>query len=124
MAGIRKIFGKIKDSLAGFERKIFASIMSFVFTREIAKVVYIVSKLTGVSAFTADVRASASTKDVIKLSIAAIIAGAILPTAVLQVSTVNTTGWNTSAQALWPLVPIFLVLGVALVFIKIVIDKL
>ena len=66
----------------------------------------------------------ASTKDIIKISIAAIVASAILPTAVSNVSQVNTTGWNASAQALWPLVPIFLVLGVALVFIKIVLDKL
>jgi flagellar biosynthesis protein FlhB len=74
--------------------------------------------------FAADTGAASGTKDVIKLAIAAIIAGAILPTAVSEVSTVNTTGWNSSAQALWPLVPIFLVLGVALVFIKIVLDKL
>jgi len=74
--------------------------------------------------FANDIKARTGTKDVIKLSIAAIIAGAILPTAVSQVSSVNTTGWNSSAAALWPLVPIFLVLGVALVFIKIVLDKL
>jgi Flp pilus assembly pilin Flp len=77
-----------------------------------------------VRAFARNTSGASGTKDVIKLSIAAIIAGAILPTAVSQVSTVNTTGWNSSAAALWPLVPIFLVLGVALVFIKIVLDKL
>ena len=74
--------------------------------------------------FWKDVKAVSGTKDIIKISIAAIIASAILPTAVSNVSQVNTTGWNASAQALWPLVPIFIVLAVALVFIKVVVDKL
>jgi len=74
--------------------------------------------------FRRDIRGATGTKEIIKLAIGAIIAGAILPTAVSEVSTVNTSGWNASAAALWPLVPIFLVLGAALVFIKIVMDKL
>jgi flagellar biosynthesis protein FlhB len=78
----------------------------------------------GMRRFGKDRKAGTGTKDIIKISIAAIIASAILPTAVSNVSQVNTSGWNTSAQALWPLVPIFIVLAVALVFIKVVIDKL
>jgi flagellar biosynthesis protein FlhB len=78
----------------------------------------------GMKKFGKDIKAVSGTKDIIKISIAAIIASAILPTAVSNVSQVNTTGWNASAQALWPLVPIFIVLAVALVFIKVVVDKL
>jgi len=62
--------------------------------------------------------------DIVKLSIAAIVAAALIPTAVTQVSTVNTSGWNQTAATLWPLVPVFLVLGIALVFFKIVQKKI
>jgi hypothetical protein len=65
-----------------------------------------------------------SISDVVKLAIAAIVAAALIPTAVTQVSTVNTTGWDQTAATLWPLVPVFLVLGIALVFFKIVEKKI
>jgi hypothetical protein len=63
-------------------------------------------------------------KSIVKLAIGAIVAAAILPTAIENVSSVSTTGWDQSAAALWPLIPIFIVLSIALVFIKEVLKKL
>ncbi|TDA25143.1 MAG: hypothetical protein DSO00_09030 [Archaeoglobi archaeon] len=55
---------------------------------------------------------------IIGLAIGLLIAASIVPVALTNLNTVNTTGWDPTAKTLWPLLSIFGVLGVVLIFMK------
>jgi len=62
-------------------------------------------------------------RSIISLAIALIIASAIMPVALTNLASVNTSGWDPTAKTLWPLLSIFAVLGVVLIFLKYVTKK-
>jgi hypothetical protein len=64
-----------------------------------------------------DVRAEAS--KIISLAVALLIAGVLMPVAISQIYSANTTGWNTAVALVFTvLLPVLAVIAVALIFFK------
>ena len=65
-----------------------------------------------------DVRGTGEMQKIIGLAIALIIASAIMPVALSNLASVNTSDWDPTAKTLWPLVSIFGVLAIVLIFLR------
>jgi small-conductance mechanosensitive channel len=71
----------------------------------------------------ADSKASGEMQKIIGLAISLLIASSIMPVTLSNLAQVNTTGWDTTAKTLWPLLSIFGVLAIVLIFMKYVTKK-
>lgn len=58
---------------------------------------------------------------IVALVVVAILASALIPTAITSIVGVNTTTWGTGAIAMWGVIGIFVVLCVLLIFVGIAI---
>jgi predicted membrane channel-forming protein YqfA (hemolysin III family) len=63
-------------------------------------------------------RGTGEMQKIIGLAISLLIAASIIPVALTNLNQVNTTGWDTTARTLWPLLSIFGVLAVVLIFMR------
>jgi ABC-type bacteriocin/lantibiotic exporter with double-glycine peptidase domain len=72
---------------------------------------------TGFIKLLKDTRAEAS--KIISISVALLIAGVLLPVALSQIYSANTTGWNTAVALVFTvLLPVLAVIAIALIFFK------
>lgn len=55
-----------------------------------------------------------SVATIIGLAVALIVASAIFPTAISNITNANQTGWDTTTVSLWDLLPVFAVIALAL----------
>jgi len=55
---------------------------------------------------------------VITLVLAAVIAGALVPTAIQNIHGANQTGWTTSEKAVWSVLALVVIIAVAYAFFK------
>lgn len=69
---------------------------------------------TQLTPFISDTRAESGAGKVIQLFIIAILAGALLPTAIAQLVGVNTSNWSTTDVLMWGLLSTFIILAVVL----------
>jgi len=65
-----------------------------------------------------NIRGTGEMQKIIGLAIALIIASAIMPVALSNLASVNTSDWDPTAKTLWPLVSIFGVLAIVLIFLR------
>jgi len=65
-----------------------------------------------------NIRGTGEMQKIIGLAIALIIASAIMPVALSNIASVNTSDWDPTAKTLWPLVSIFGVLAIVLIFLR------
>jgi hypothetical protein len=70
-----------------------------------------------------DSKASGEMQKIIGLAISLLIASSIMPVTLTNLAEVNTTGWDSTAKTLWPLLSIFGVLAIVLIFMRYVTKK-
>jgi len=70
-----------------------------------------------------DSRGSGDMQKVIGLAISLLIAASIMPVTLSNLAHVNTTDWDPTAKTLWPLLSIFGVLAIVLIFMRYVTKK-
>jgi hypothetical protein len=84
---------------------------------------WIVMRYVQVQPVIVDTRGTGEMQKIIGLAIGLLIAASIIPVALTNVATANTSGWDPTAKTLWPLLSIFGVLGVVMIFLKYVTKK-
>jgi small-conductance mechanosensitive channel len=70
-----------------------------------------------------DSKGSGDMQKVIGLAISLLIAASIMPVTLSDLAQVNTSGWDPTARTLWPLLSIFGVLAIVLIFMRYVTKK-
>jgi predicted membrane channel-forming protein YqfA (hemolysin III family) len=78
-------------------------------------------KYSFVHPFVADTRGEM--QKIVGLAISLLIAASIVPISLTELNQVNTSGWDPTAKTLWPLLSIFGVLAIVLIFMKYVTKK-
>lgn len=58
---------------------------------------------------------------IVVITVIAVLASAVIPSAITSIVGTNTTTWGTGAVAIWDTLDIFIVLGVLLLFVAVVI---
>lgn len=55
---------------------------------------------------------------VIAIAVGSIIAAAIIPSAITDITGVNTTTWNSATQSVWGLMGVVIALGCLMIFLR------
>jgi hypothetical protein len=113
---IRKMINRIKNWFkAVYDRLADAMLVAIMFE--------IVMAQSNKSKFATNTKGTSEMQRIIGLAIALIIASAIMPVSLTNLAGVDTSGWDPTAKTLWPLLSIFGVLAVVLIFLKYVTKK-
>jgi small-conductance mechanosensitive channel len=78
----------------------------------------LVAKYEFVLPIMVDSKGSGEMQKIIGLAISLLIAASIMPVTLQNIAQANTTGWDPTARTLWPLLSIFGVLAIVLIFMK------
>jgi predicted membrane channel-forming protein YqfA (hemolysin III family) len=84
---------------------------------------WIEMKYVFVQPIVTDTKGSNEMQKIIGLAISLLIAASIMPVTLQNIAQANTTGWDPTAKTLWPLLSIFGVLAIVLIFMKYVTKK-
>jgi predicted membrane channel-forming protein YqfA (hemolysin III family) len=113
---IRKMINRIKNWFkAVYDRLADAMLAAIIFEIAMAQ--------SNKSKFAADTKGSGEMEKIIGLAISLLIAASIMPVTLTNLAGVDTTDWDPTAKTLWPLLSIFGVLAIVLIFLKYVTKK-
>lgn len=57
---------------------------------------------------------------VVAIAVGAIVAAAIIPSAITDITNANTTGWDSATTSVWGLLGVIIVLAVLMMFLRLV----